>query len=109
MNKSRYVLPVLLAAAIGAQVPSAHAAAVVTHWGAPGYSVTTVHAAGPYWGIHPAPCCYAGAAVAGVAAVATIAAVTAVPPPPVVYAAPVVTVYSTAPVVYAPAPYYYVP
>lgn len=109
MNKLYAAL--LGAAVIAGAAPAAEAATVVTtHWVAPA-RVTTVHVTGPYWGIHPAPCCYGGGAIAagvvtGLAVGATVAA--ASPPHTVVYsAAPPVTVYTAPPVVYTPAPYYY--
>lgn len=109
MNKTPYILAILFAVGISVLLPSAHAATVVTHWAAPAYGVTTVHTTGPYWGIHPAPCCYTGVVAAG-SAPASIAVVTVVPPPArVVYAAPVVPVYPPARPIYAPAAYYYVP
>ncbi|GLQ49351.1 hypothetical protein ACFFJT_20530 [Dyella flava] len=107
MNKTPYLLASLLAVGIGAYLPSAHAAAVVTYSSAPGYAVTTVHTTGPYYGIHPAPCCYTGVVVTGRASTITVAAVP--PPPPLVrmvYAAPVVTVYPPPRVVYVPTAYY---
>lgn len=108
MNKTPYILATCFAVGISAVLPSAHAATVVTHWAAPAYGVTTVHTSGPYWGIHPAPCCYTSVVVTG-AAPATIAAVSVAPPPVrVVYPAPVVAVYPARPI-YAPAAYYYVP
>lgn len=109
MNKLHAVL--LGATLIAGMAPATEAATVVTtHWVAPA-RVTTVHVTGPYWGIHPAPCCYYGGAVAagvvtGLAVGATVAAATA--PRTVVYSAPPpVTVYTAPRVVYAPAPYYY--
>lgn len=109
MNTTRYLLAAAFAVGISVQLPSAYAATVVTHSAVPGYAVTTVHTTGPYWGIHPAPCCYTGVVVTGTPS-ATVAATTAVPPPArVVYATPVVTVYPTTRAVYVPAAYYYVP
>jgi len=110
MNKSRLVLSLLLVAGFAAQAPASHAAAaVVTHWGAPGHGVTTVRATGTYWGPRPVACCYTGAVVAGAAITAAAVTAAALPrPAPVVYATPAVAVYP-APVVYTPGTYYYVP
>lgn len=109
MNTSHRFRAFALIAAIATQAPSLHAAAVVTHWGAPGYGVTTVRTTGTYVGSRPVACCYAGAVLT--AAAVTSAAVTLATLPrsaPVIYATPAVAVYS-APVVYAPGTYYYVP
>lgn len=111
MSTSRHVLSSLLVAAIAASAPVVHAeAAVVTHWGAPGYGVTTVRATGAYWAPRPVgPCCYTGAVVAGAAVTAAAVTAATLPrPATVVYTTPAVAVYP-APVVYAPGTYYYVP
>ncbi|WP_147293340.1 hypothetical protein [Dyella monticola] len=108
MNKTPYVLAMLLAVGIGTCFSSAHAAAVVvTHSAAPSYSVTTVRTTGPYV-IYPASCCYTSVVVRSVPSTATVKVI-APPPPPtvrVVYATPVVTTYPTTRVVYAPATVY---
>ena len=72
---------------------------VVNHWNMPGGSVTTVHSYGPYYGYHPAPCCYYGGVAAGVAAGLVIGAAVA-PKPAVVYAPPAVVTYVPPTVIY---------
>jgi hypothetical protein len=109
MNATRYVLAAACAVGITVHVTSAHAATIVTHSAVPGYTVTTVHTSGPYWGIQPVPCCYTRVVTTSAVPKAAVSTVVTLPPVRVVYVVPPAVVYATPRITHAPSAYYYVP